>query len=122
MRTTYLNMIHFVAIYLYHIVGKFGKVFNLAIWQSRRKTIKFNSTNIKPHGTSQLVIVLLEIYLYTLQRMQCWVFFSLSGKEIRVANKCMRHALNHDPTCSQTVSPRSQAHYCEYTPEGRAKM
>ena len=37
MRMTLLNMIHFVAIYLYHIVGKFGKVFNLAIWQSRRK-------------------------------------------------------------------------------------
>jgi len=34
-----------------------------------------------------------------------WQFFSLSGKEIRVANDCMRHALNCGPTCSKTVSP-----------------
>ena len=40
------------------------------------------------------VPVLQEIYLYTLQRMQCQEFFSLSRKEIHVANKCMRHALN----------------------------
>ena len=97
------------------IAGKFGKVFSLAVWQSRRKLANFNSINIKPCGTGQLVIVLQEIYLYTLQGMWCWEFFSLSWKEIRVTNECMRCALNHGPTCSKTVSPWSQANCKEYT-------
>ena len=56
--------------------------------------------------------------------MQCREFFTLSGKEIGVANECMimRYALNHCPTCSKTVSPRSQANYSKYTPEERVKM
>ena len=55
------------------------------------------------------VPVLQEIYLYTLQRMRCQEFFSLSGKEIHVTNECMRHALNRSPTCSKTVSPQITA-------------
>ena len=45
---------------IYCIAGKFGEVFNLAIWQSR-KIAKFNSANIKPRGTDWLVLVLQEI-------------------------------------------------------------
>ena len=36
------------------------------------------------------------------------IFFSFSGKEIRVANECMRYTLNHSLTCSKMVSPWSQ--------------
>jgi len=34
----------------------------------------------------------------------------------------MRHALNSSPTCSNVVSPQSQAKYSEYTMEERTKM
>ena len=61
----------------YCIAGKFGEVFNLVIWWSRRKSRNLNSTSIKPCSAGRLVIVLQEIYLYTLQRMQCRVLLSL---------------------------------------------
>jgi len=48
-------------------------------------------------------------------------FFSLSGKEICVANKSMRCSLNSS-TCSKTVSPRSQVKHNKYTLEERVKM
>ena len=47
---------------------------------------------------------------------------SLSGKEIRIANRKYEMGVNCGPTCSKMVSPRSQAKENEYTPEERAKM
>ena len=86
-----------------------------AIGMQPWRLANFNSINIKPCGAGRLVIVLQEIYLYTLQRMWCWEFFSLSWTEIRVTNECMRCALNHGPACSKTVSPWSQANCKGYT-------
>ena len=39
--------------------------------------------------------------------MQCREFYSLSRKEIHVANECMRCTLNRGPTCSHHEAKRS---------------
>ena len=69
----------------HHIAEKFGEVFNLAIWWSRKKITNLNPTNFKSHGTDQLATqvpgiiyaVPAERYLYTPQRIRCPGFLSL---------------------------------------------
>ena len=74
------------------MVGRFGKVFNLAIWWSRRK-----SPNLIPP-------ILNSVALAAQLHKRC-VHHAL----YQCFNAVLRHALNCSPTCSKTVSPRITA-------------
>jgi len=94
---------------IFFIAGKIGEVFKLAIWRSRKKIAKnlLILNPVSPAGNYGLH----QYCLPTPLRMWYWGFFSLSGKEIVVANESMRHTLgeaNCAPTCSLNSRTRGE--------------
>jgi len=87
----------------FHCVQKFGQVFNLAIWRSRRKSPNLIQPILNPAAPCRLVLYYFKKYtVHSPEKAMSGILLSLSvsGKEVCVTNECMRHALNRGPTQS----------------------
>ena len=100
---------------LYHIGGKIGEVFNLAIWQSRKnRQLDLNPANIKPCSTSWLATLVTYNVLYQyfkkdtrecdIEDSSLFLFRKKICTVLPMRNESMRCALgeaNRSPKCSK---------------------